>query len=227
MSSRRPPVRFARAAVRLAAIVPAAAAAALAGGCRSAAPRPPAYVENAAVTYHFTNVENPADRERVYRIARSVALPDTLDPKDVPDKPDFDLRFVVPRLSALDTAHELILFVPKPGAAGDAPAQAFNPRGPAFAIGYDTVSIGAGIDVTVRFKVTPGARLFYRAQGGEPIDVTKQVSETGIATIPARINRGQEFFYAKAISGGVTKWLKINIFTQQVQEITQAEFEGK
>jgi hypothetical protein len=219
-NSRRLIDRLTRTAVLASAVL-------FAGGCRSAQPRSQAHLENVAVTYRFTNVENPADRERVYRIARSVAVADTLDPKEVPAGPDFELKFVVPRLAALDTAHELILFVPQPGGQPDAPTQAFNPRDPAFSIGYDTVSIGAGIDVTVRFKVTPGAQLFYRPQSGEPIDVTKQVGETGIVSIPVRISRGQEFFYAKAISGGVTKWLKINIFTQQVQEITQAEFEGK
>jgi hypothetical protein len=196
-------------------------------GCATEKKLPPSYVQDIAVSYQFTNVDKPDERERVYLIAKSVAKPDTLVPKDIPTTPNFELKFVVHRLSSLDEAHSRILFVPATGSRSGEVAQTFNPRDPKFSIRYDTLNIGGGIEVIVRFRVTPGAQLFYKPQGGALVDITHQVGETGNVAVATRINRGQEYFYAKAISGGVTKWMKINIFSQQVQEITQSEFEGQ
>jgi hypothetical protein len=205
----------------------AAAVLALIAGCSSPKAPPPSYIENIAVSFRFTNVDKPDERERVYRVAKSIAITDTLDPKDVPATPDFELRFVVPRLAALDDAHGRILFIPQAGGKAGDISQIFNPREPKFSIRYDTINIGGGIEVIVRFKVTPGAQLFYKPQGGALLDITSQVSDTGNVSFTTRLSRGQEYFYAKAISGPVTKWLKINVFSQQVQEITQSEFDGQ
>lgn len=205
-----------------------AAAAAMAGltGCETAkkAP-PPAIIENIAVSYRFTNLDKPDERARVYAIARSIAVPDTLLPKEVPTTPDFELQFVVPRLALLDAAHDRLLFASQLGGRTEDRTQVFNVREPKLSIRYETLSIAGGIELIVRFKVTPGAHLFYKPQGGNLVDITGQVSKTGDVSFTTRINRGQEFFYAEAVSGGVAKWLKINVFTQQVQEITQREFE--
>src|SRR4051812_24343702 len=93
----------------------ACSAASMLAGCASEKKLPPSYVQNIAVSYQFTNVDKPDERERVYMIAKSIAKPDSLEPKDIPATPSFELKFVVQRLSSLDEAHSRILFVPASG----------------------------------------------------------------------------------------------------------------
>lgn len=198
--------------------------AAAAVGCAGKRPPSAAFVEQTKCKLHFANVDRPEERERVYKIVRSYAVSDTLTPKDVPTTPTFDLEFYVTRLAVLDEIHPQVLFSTAGGTTADPVRQVFNPRDPQFAINYDTINIGATIEVIVNFTVTPGAKLFYKPQGGGEKDITKEVGPAGKVALRTTIAKGQEFLFARSVSGNVSRYVKINVFTQQVQEIQQAEY---
>ena len=181
------------------------------------------HLENIQCQYNFRGVDQRSERERIYSLVRQYAKPGTLVPADVPGTADFQLSFVVARVSAIDQMHGPILFA-RPSDAGAAGQQAFNAHNPTFSINYDTVTLGAKIEVIVNFTVTPGAQLFLRAEGDAEKDITPLVGANGAVLFKTSIHKGQDYIYARTVSENVVRYIRINVYTQQVDVIPRSAY---
>ena len=76
----------------------------------------------------------------------------------------------------------------------------------------------------VTFNVKPGSRLYFKHPGGVETDITAKVGKTGKVTLPTAIKEGQKFIYARAMKDRVNRFIRINIFTNEVQDIPQREY---
>jgi hypothetical protein len=201
-----------RHAMRAAAVVFAL----LPGGCRTAVEP----IEGIQCHYRFRNVEREQDRERIAKVIASAAKGDVR-------KGGSDMHpeyfFTVKNLDVLDRMHPKIVY-DNPTAEPHELNRVFNYREPQFSILYETIDIKATIRVIVTFRITPGARLFYKPQGRGEKDITDLVGEDGTVTLETQIGRGQEYIYGRTLSGEVQRFIKINVYTQKVTDIDESEY---
>jgi hypothetical protein len=91
---------------------------------------------------------------------------------------------------------------------------------------YRTGDIRAGIETTLSFKVTQGARLFYvPAPGQKEEEVT--VGADGAVSFEIRIARGQDAIYARTELGEVKKYIRVDVYTGAVTDVTEDEYRAK
>jgi hypothetical protein len=72
--------------------------------------------------------------------------------------------------------------------------------------------------------VRPGSRLYYKQPGGVESDITAKVDKKGKVVLPVSIHEGQKYLYVRAMKDNVTRYIRINIFTNQVQDINRRDY---
>ncbi len=196
------------------------AALAAQSGCQSPQSTP---VQNIRCQLSFSSVDRPADRKRIGELLARYAVPGSLNPPAaaVPQSSDFVYTMSVPRLGVLDDIHAQLLM--DSSTSADA-RQVFNSREPAFKINFDAAAIAGEMQVILRLRTTPGAKLFYKPQDAAEQDLTSKVQPTGLVEFRTNIHRGQDFIYARTVSGQVERFIRINVFSQQVEEIDPRQY---
>ena len=195
------------------------AAVALTCGCASIAPRPatPAI----PVTLRFKLLTRPDDQTRVENAVRAAATGAVTKTGTV-TYPEY--RFSVARLSDLDAVLPDLMYAPKDSVFSSDRRQALNLRTAGIALNFDSTDVSASATTTITFNVKPGSRLYHKNPGGIETDITAKVDKNGKVTFPADIKEGQKYIYARAVKDNVTRYIRINIFTNEVQDIPKRDY---
>lgn len=91
---------------------------------------------------------------------------------------------------------------------------------------YRTADIRAGIDTMLSFKVTRGARLYYVPAPGQNEQEVK-VHADGTVSFHMRIARGQDAVYARTELGVVRRYIRVDVFSGDVTDVTEEEYRAK
>jgi len=226
---RRPPSRFRL--LRPVAAAALAAAPALAIPIQGCAAPGPVGFRPIQVDMTFRNVETPAERERIERIIAGEARDGRARCEQ--EGTNLRCRFQVADLEALERLHPLLIY---PGGAG--PSRTFpnpfrspprrerlyNDDRPAFSVVYETAELDAELEITVRFRITPGADLYF-ISGGEPerqADLPED--HDGGVSLRVRLAQGQRHIYGRTVLGGVERFIRVDVFSQSVERISRSEY---
>jgi hypothetical protein len=177
----------------------------------------------------FANVHQKAERDRIRQVLLAYAKKGTLQELSPLDQPTFKVAFQIDRLHELDDLHtELVYPLNDPtrstAAHGNGAERAFNNSQQKFTMRYDTIQLGGGLAVIVRFTVTPGTRLFYIPASGKEEEISKLVTANGTVELPTTIGRGQDYIYARTVAGQVKRYIRINVYTQAVEELSASAY---
>jgi len=170
--------------------------------------------------YIFRNVERKEDQERIDEIIRAAAK-GNIRVTGSATNPEY--LFVVNDLKVIDRIHPAILYRNSWARTRDL-YQVFNPLDPRFQMTYTTIDINAEMEVVVRFRITPGARLFYKPQGKSEKDITHMVDSRGRVSLKATIHREQEYIYARTVEEKVERYIKIDVYSQKVLDIDKKDY---
>ncbi len=174
--------------------------------------------------YRFDEIP-PEDRERVDRLIRYASYGDPVK-KGTDAKPIY--QFEAKSYEALDRMHALLVHkpfgFPETYKGERRTRRVYSSSRPKLTIKYSDASIDAGIDIRVTFDVTPGASVYYKPEGQPEQDVTKFVGKRGKASVPVSIQPGQKFIYCRIDHRGVEKFVRIDVYTQEVVEIRSSEY---
>ncbi|HRR34641.1 MAG TPA: hypothetical protein P5026_11110 [Kiritimatiellia bacterium] len=172
-------------------------------------------------TYRFKMLTRPADQERVDRAIRAVAAGPVTKSGTV-TYPEY--RFHVARLADLDRLNPELLYDNPDAWLASSRRQVLNLRAAGVDFTFDSTDVSASAAITVTFHVKPGSRLYYKHPGGVESDITAKVDKQGKVTLPTSIKEGQKFIYARAVKDNVTRYIRINIFNNDVQDISKNEY---
>ena len=201
--------------------LPLALAALALSGCASLNKAPA--VSSIPCTYRFKMLSRPEDQARVEAAIHTVAV-GTVTKTGTVSFPEY--RFRVSRLADLDTLHPRLLFSNPGTLLPSARKQALNLRAAGVEFTFDSTDVSATALTTITFTVKPGSRLYFKHPGGVETDITAKVGKNGQVRFPTTIKEGQKFVYARAMKDNVTRYIRINIFTNEVQDIAQRVYAG-
>lgn len=171
---------------------------------------------------HFTfkNITQEDDQIRIDNVINRFAVDDV---KKTGPASSPDYVFSVPNLDVLNKLHPQIAYT-KAGKK-KVPQQVFTDRNAFFSVEYSMLDLAASLEVTVTFHITPGADLFLKIEEKQPEEnITDKVDATGKVRLKTKIHKGQEFIYARTIADNVERYIKINIYSQAVENITKEEY---
>lgn len=188
-------------------------------GCHSR-PQIEGHVEELSCTANFKTIDSATERQRIYDVVSSYAERNSVLPAECPNTPVFTLHFKVPDSKTLDAIDAHLRFIDQ----NDVIQQVLNASNAALTIDYDTITLTGTIKVTLTFHVDPGARLYIKPEGEREREITDSVSPNGDVEYAATIGKGQDFVFARANNGGVDKFIKIDIHSGAVIQITKAEY---
>ncbi len=172
-------------------------------------------------TYRFKMLSRPEDQARIEAAIHTVAV-GTVTKSGTVTFPEY--RFRVARLADLDTLHPKLLFN-NPGAMlSSNRKQTLNPKAAGVDVTFDSTDVSASATTTITFNVKPGSRLYYKHPGGVETDITAKIGKSGKVTFPTTINEGQKFIYARAVKDNVSRYIRINLFTNEVQDIDKSVY---
>ncbi len=105
------------------------------------------------------------------------------------------------------------------------PAVVFAQINPVFTTGYRTAQLEGGLTMALRFSISPGATLFYAADGDEEVAVPDScIAVDGTVFFPTSVREGQRYVYGRTVLGDVTKCIRIQVFTGHTEEIPLEEY---
>ena len=190
------------------------AAVALSCGCASVtSPRPA--TPAVPVTLRFKMLTRPDDQTRVEKAVQTAATGPVSKTGTV-SYPEY--RFNVARLSDLDAILPDLMY------GGSSDRQALNLKTAGVLLTFDSTDVSASATTTITFNVKPGSRLYYKNPGGVETDITAKVDKNGKVTLPTTIKEGQKYIYARAVKDNVTRYIRINIFTNDMQDIAKRDY---
>jgi len=181
----------------------------------------PAAVSSIPCTYRFKMLSRPEDQARVEAAIHSVAA-GTVTKTGTVSFPEY--RFRVSRLADLDTLHPKLLFSNPDALMPGNRKQTLNLRAAGVDVTLDSTDVSATAKTTITFTVKPGSRLYFKHPGEVETDITAKVGKNGQVSFPTTIKEGQKFVYARAVKNNVTRHIRINIFTNEVQDITARDY---
>ena len=191
----------------------------LASGCASSSSR--AALPPIPCTLTFKMLTRPDDQARVEN-AVCTAAAGPVSKSGTASYPEY--RFHVARLSDLDAVLPALMYEERGNIFSADRRQALNLRTAGVALTFDSTDVSASAATTITFHVKPGSRLYYKHPGGAETDITAKVDKTGKVAFPATIKEGQRYIYARAVKDNVTRYIRINIFTNDVQNIRQRDY---
>jgi len=163
----------------------------------------------------------PADQARVEAAIHAVAV-GTVAKSGTVTFPEY--RFRVARLADLDTLNPQLLYSRTDSFLPANRQQTLNLRAAGVDVTFDSTDVSASATTTITFHVKPGSRLYYKNPGGVESDITARVGKNGKVSFPTTIKEGQKFIYARAMKDNVTRYIRINIFTNEVQDISKHSY---
>jgi len=176
----------------------------------------PAAKQPIPCAYRFKDITRLEEQARINQLILEQAVPGSVEKKGTPAYPEY--HFKVARFAVLDTLHPRLLSLGLKG------SQTLNLLAPSVAMTFGSTDVKATMTVTVTFSVRPGSKLFYRDVDGKEIDISGRVGPKGKVSLPTKIRKGQEFIYARAAKDAVTRYIRINIFTNEVKDIEKREY---
>lgn len=181
----------------------------------------PAGVTSIPCTYRFKMLSRPEDQARVEAAIHTVAV-GTVTKAGTVSFPEY--RFRVARLADLDTLNPQLLFSNPNTLLSANRKQALNLKTAGVDFTFDSTDVSASAVITVTFNVKPGSRLYFKHPGGVESDITAKADKAGKVTLPVSIREGQKFILARAMKDNVTRYIRINIFTNEVKDIERREY---
>jgi uncharacterized protein YceK len=195
-------------------------AAAALSGCGTLMNRPTG-VASIPCTYRFKMVSRAEDQSRVEAAIHTVAVGSVVK-GGTPSYPEY--RFRVARLADLDTLHPKLLFCNSDALFASGLKQTLNVRSAGVDMTFDSTDVSASATTLITFNVKPGSRLYYKNPGGVESDITAKVDKAGKVNLPVTIKEGQKYIFARAMKDHVVRYIRINIFSSQVQDISKREY---
>lgn len=170
----------------------------------------------------FQNLDTDARRMRVKRIIEAHAVPGTLSARNTSRGYVCDFR--VSDFEQLDKMHPKLTYVWESTWFSKRRRRVLSRGMPTFAMAYEATDLAGAVETVVRFRVTPGARLYYKPEGEPEVEITDRVDASGRVRLPVQLRPGQTWIYARSRLGGVEKFIRVNVFTGEMQEIEQRDY---
>ena len=181
----------------------------------------PTGVSSIPCTYRFKMLSRPEDQARVEAAIHTVAVGKVVKAGTV-SFPEYSFR--VARLSDLDALNPRLLFSNPDTLFAARRKQTLNLKTAGVDFTFDSTDVSASAVITVTFNVKPGSRLYFKHPGGVESDITAKADKKGKVTLPVTIKEGQKHIYARAMKDNVTRYIRINLFTNEVKDIERREY---
>ena len=198
-------------------------AAASLSGCATLLDRPTG-VASIPCAYRFKMLSRPEDQARVEAAIHAVASGPVVK-AGTATFPEY--RFRVARLADLDKLNPRLLYSNPDALLSASLKQTLNLRAAGVEMTFDSTDVSATATTLVTLNVKPGSRLYYKNPGGVELDITAKVDKKGTVVFPVAVREGQKDLYARAMKDNVTRFIRINLFTNKVQDITKREYEAE
>ncbi len=102
---------------------------------------------------------------------------------------------------------------------------AFYIEKPEYRVNYGSIGLEAKVEVIVKFKITPGSKLWYKPEGQLEVDITDKVDSKGAVRFETQIFKNQEFILGRTSYKNAERFIKVNIFTGEVTEIKKSGYQ--
>jgi hypothetical protein len=178
-----------------------------------------AQTENVQCRFRFKDVEQELSQDRIRSVIAEY-VKGKVEESGSPSNPEY--LFSVESLLAARDLNQKLLF--ETSAPTSNSAQVFN-ADINLLIDYTTASLEAVLEVTLKFKVTPGAQLFLRNPDGSEKDISDLVTGNGSVTLPVKLQKGQDAIFARTMAGKVEKYMRIGVYNQDVRYISKEEYQ--
>lgn len=189
-------------------------------GCSSLMNRPTG-AASVPCTYRFKMVSRAEDQARVEAAIHTVAVGSVVK-GGTPSYPEY--RFRVARLADLDKLQPKLLYCNSDSLLSSSLKQTLNLRAAGVEMTFDSTDVSATATTLITFNVKPGSRLYYKNPGGVESDITAKVDKAGKVNLPVTIKEGQKYIFARAMKDHVIRYIRINIFSSQVQDISKSAY---
>ncbi len=142
-------------------------------------------------------------------------------------------EFTVAHLSDVDMLHRELKHLPElrqgPFRVMDATSRGeplvFAESDPVMKLTYRTARLEAGLQMLLRFRISPGARLFYAAEGEYEEEVDEIfIGDDGMVSLSVSVKENQRFIYGRTAVDQLIKCIRINIYTSETEEISLEEY---
>lgn len=189
-------------------------------GCSTLVNRPTG-VASVPCAYRFKMLTRAEDQARVEAAIHEVAV-GTVTKSGTATFPEY--RFRVAHMADLDRLHPQLLFSNPRTLIPSTLKQTVNLRSGGVDMTFDSTDVSATAATLITFAVKPGSRLYYKNPGGAESDITSKVDKKGKVVLHVSVKEGQKYVYARAMKDNVTRYIRINIFSGQAQDIAKRDY---
>ena len=191
----------------------------------------PASVNMIRCEYTFLNTARE-DADRIAKVVERYRMEDFSFFIDVGDDSIY-CEFTVAGASDIDRVHKELRHLPQlrqeryAGSSINAPAGSivFDEIDPVVKMTYRAARLEAGFQMLARFRISPGARLYYAAEGDYEEEVGEIfIDENGVVSLPISVKENQKFVFGRTVLGKVVKCIRIYIYTGETEEIPLDEY---
>lgn len=193
----------------------------LLGGCAVLENRGNTGVASVPCVYRFKMLSRPEDQSRVENIIRTAALGGMVTKTGTLSYPEYHFRVL--RMSDLDKLNRDLVY-PEPRFIWSSPMPALSVRTMGVDTTFDSTAISSAASMSFTFYVRPGSRLYYKDMNGNERDITSRVDGRGKVILPVTLRDRQHYVYIRTLKDNVTRYIKINIFTNQMQDVSRSEY---
>lgn len=194
----------------------------LTGGCQTTVFQSDTGIRSIPCCYRFKMLTRPEDQSRVETAIRSVALGGVVNKTGTVTFPEY--RFRVERMEDLDKLHPRLIYNNPDMILKNQRRQALNVKSAGVEISFDSTDLSASASTTITFFVKPGSRLYYKDLHGYEQDITARVDNHGKVNLQIPLKEGQKYVYARAVKDHVSRYIRINIFTNRVEDISKGSY---
>lgn len=178
-------------------------------------------------TYRFHNVSDKGEVDLLDRTILSFAKEGTVrgESEYVGSGQCRRYTFAVSSLSDIRALNSTLPFKSSKVGERRVTARIYEEFEPTYVTNFRTATITGSVEILVRFKVTPGASLFYSIEAEKEVPVPReQIGYNGDVTLRVRIPRSQEYVYARSVLGQVERYLRIDVESGQAEEIGRESY---
>jgi hypothetical protein len=182
--------------------------------------------------YTFLNTERE-DADRIAKVVERYRMEDFSFFIDVGDDSIY-CEFTVAGVPDIDRMHKDLRHLPQLRQQRYADSNINTPAGsiifdeidPVMKMTYRAARLEAGFQMLARFRISPGARLYYAAEGDYEEEVGDIfIDKNGLVSLPIAVKENQNFVYGRTVLGKVVKCIRIYIYTGETEEISLDEYE--